>query len=53
MSVGNNFVDLRMANAGIAGEAEGGIWPAFTDIMTVVLMIFLMSLVISINRITR
>lgn len=53
MSVGNNFVDLRVANAGIAGEAEGGIWPAFTDIMTVVLMIFLMSLVAFLIRNTQ
>ena len=44
MSVGNNFVDLRMANAGISGDSEDSIWPSFTDIMTVVLMIFLMSL---------
>jgi len=53
MSAGNNFVDLRMANAGIAGNTEGGIWPAFTDIMTVVLMIFLMSLVAFLIRNTQ
>jgi chromosome segregation ATPase len=53
MSVGNNFVDLRMANAGIAGDTEGSVWPAFTDIMTVVLMIFLMSLVAFLIRNTQ
>ncbi len=53
MSVGNNFVDLRMINAGIAGDTEGSVWPAFTDIMTVVLMIFLMSLVAFLIRNTQ
>ncbi len=53
MSAGNNFVDLRMANAGIAGDTEGSVWPAFTDIMTVVLMIFLMSLVAFLIRNTQ
>jgi len=42
---GNNFVDLRISNSGIAGASEDSVWPAFTDIMTVVLMIFLISLV--------
>lgn len=45
MSAGNNFVDLRITNAGIGGDTEDSIWPAFTDIMTVVLMIFLISMV--------
>lgn len=45
MSAGNNFVDLRISNAGISGSSEESVWPAFTDIMTVVLMIFLISLV--------
>ncbi len=45
MSVGNNFVDLRISNAGLAGASEDSVWPAFTDIMTVILMIFLISLV--------
>jgi chromosome segregation ATPase len=53
MSAGNNFVDLRVANAGIAGETEDSVWPAFTDIMTVVLMIFLMSLVAFLIRNTQ
>jgi hypothetical protein len=53
MSAGNNFVDLRMANAGIAGDSEDSVWPAFTDIMTVVLMIFLMSLVAFLIRNTQ
>lgn len=45
MSAGNNFVDLRITNAGIGGDTEDSVWPAFTDIMTVVLMIFLISMV--------
>ena len=45
MSAGNNFVDLRISNAGIGGDTEDSVWPAFTDIMTVVLMIFLISMV--------
>lgn len=53
MSVGNNFVDLRMANAGISGDSEDSIWPSFTDIMTVVLMIFLMALVAYLIRNTQ
>lgn len=53
MSVGNNFVDLRIANAGIAGDTADSVWPAFTDIMTVVLMIFLMSLVAFLIRNTQ
>ncbi len=53
MSTGNNFVDLRIANAGIAGDTEDSVWPAFTDIMTVVLMIFLMSLVAFLIRNTQ
>ncbi len=42
---GNNFVDLRITNVGTAGSSEDSVWPAFTDIMTVVLMIFLISMV--------
>ena len=42
-----------MANAGIAGDTEDSVWPAFTDIMTVVLMIFLMSLVAFLIRNTQ
>jgi len=45
MSAGNNFVDLRITNAGTGGSSEDSVWPAFTDIMTVVLMIFLISMV--------
>ena len=45
MSAGNNFVDLRITNAGTGGDTEDSVWPAFTDIMTVVLMIFLISMV--------
>ena len=53
MSAGNNFVDLRVSNASIAGQTEDSVWPAFTDIMTVVLMIFLMSLVAFLIRNTQ
>lgn len=53
MGVGNNFVDLRVSHAGIAGESEDSVWPAFTDIMTVVLMIFLMSMVAFLVRNTQ
>lgn len=53
MSAGNNFVDLRISNFGTAGGNEDSIWPAFTDIMTVVLMIFLISLVAFLIRNTE
>ncbi len=53
MSVGNNFVDLRVTHAGTTGDSEESVWPAFTDIMTVVLMIFLISLVAFLIRNTQ
>jgi myosin heavy subunit len=53
MSAGNNFVDLRITHAGIMGDSEDSVWPAFTDIMTVVLMIFLISLVAFLIRNTQ
>lgn len=53
MSAGNNFVDLRITHAGTMGDSEDSVWPAFTDIMTVVLMIFLISLVAFLIRNTQ
>jgi len=37
------FVDLRL-NSG-AAQAEEGFWPSFTDVMTVIVMVFLLALV--------
>ncbi|MEE9447126.1 MAG: hypothetical protein V3V09_04150 [Arenicellales bacterium] len=53
MGAGNNFVDLRITNAGIGSAGEDSVWPAFTDIMTVILMIFLISLVAFLIRNTQ
>lgn len=41
---GGNFVDLRITHAGTGSSNEDSVWPAFTDIMTVIVMIFLMVL---------
>ncbi len=41
---GDNFVDLRITHAGTGSPGEDSVWPSFTDIMTVVVMIFLMAL---------
>lgn len=40
---GDNFVDLRI-NSGVGSTGEDSVWPSFTDIMTVIVMIFLMVL---------
>lgn len=53
MNAGNNFVDLRITHAGISGDSDDSVWPAFTDIMTVVLMIFLISMVTFLIRNTQ
>ena len=42
------FVDLRL-NQGDA-PAEESFWPSFTDIMTVVLMIFMIAMVVLLVR---
>ncbi|MCZ7597750.1 MAG: hypothetical protein M5U09_08485 [Gammaproteobacteria bacterium] len=43
------FTDLRVSHAhGIANEDS--VWPSFTDIMTVIVMIFLMALVVILIR---
>jgi hypothetical protein len=43
------FTDLRL-NGGGSDEAQEGFWPSFTDIMTVVVMIFLISMVVLLVR---
>ena len=42
------FTDLRLN--GTSNEAQEGFWPSFTDIMTVVVMIFLISMVVLLLR---
>lgn len=42
------FVDLRVEN--YRNQADDSVWPSFTDIMTVVVMIFLMALVVILLR---
>lgn len=49
---GDNFVDLRI-NAGVNGGGEDSVWPSFTDIMTVIVMIFLMVLLAFMIRNTQ
>jgi chromosome segregation ATPase len=44
----DNFVDLRLNQRG--GQAEESFWPSFTDIMTVIVMIFLLAMVILLIR---
>ena len=43
------FTDLRLNSAG-SDEVQEGFWPSFTDIMTVVVMIFLISMVVLLIR---
>jgi len=43
------FTDLRL-NGGGSDEVQEGFWPSFTDIMTVVVMIFLISMVVLLVR---
>jgi len=43
----DGFTDLRL-NGG--GDAQEGFWPSFTDIMTVVVMIFLIAMVVLLVR---
>ncbi|MYH90498.1 MAG: hypothetical protein F4128_06820 [Gammaproteobacteria bacterium] len=45
----NGFIDLRIGH-GVRGPGDDSVWPSFTDIMTVVVMIFLMALVIIMIR---
>ncbi len=44
------FVDLRITPQGQGSHSDDSVWPSFTDIMTVVVMIFLMALVIILIR---
>ena len=48
MSTGG-FIDLRVGQ-GARGIGDDSVWPSFTDIMTVIVMIFLMALVIMMVR---
>ncbi|MDD9875744.1 MAG: hypothetical protein OXU22_09465 [Gammaproteobacteria bacterium] len=49
-SGGNSgFTDLRVGH-GARGIGDDSVWPSFTDIMTVIVMIFLMALVIMMVR---
>ncbi len=45
----NGFVDLRIGH-GATGIGDDSVWPSFTDIMTVIVMIFLMTLVVIMVR---
>ncbi|MES9993770.1 MAG: hypothetical protein ABW098_17610 [Candidatus Thiodiazotropha sp.] len=44
----NNFIDLRLNQQGHQGDDS--FWPSFTDIMTVIVMIFLLAMVILLIR---
>ena len=47
------FVDLRVSPSASGRSGEDSIWPSFTDIMTVVVLIFLVSLVVILMRNTE
>ena len=44
------FVDLRVSPSGQIGTNEDSFWPSFTDVMTVIVMIFLLALVVILMR---
>ena len=46
---GGGFIDLRVGH-GASGVGDDSVWPSFTDIMTVIVMIFLMALVVIMVR---
>ena len=48
MNQDGGFTDLRL-NTG-SHEVQEGFWPSFTDIMTVVVMIFLIAMVVLLVR---
>jgi DNA repair exonuclease SbcCD ATPase subunit len=48
MNAGTGFTDLRMHRQ--IAESDDGFWPSFTDIMTVIVMIFLLAMVILLMR---
>ncbi|MDP6531771.1 MAG: hypothetical protein QF375_07775 [Arenicellales bacterium] len=47
------FVDLRVSPMALTGANEDSVWPSFTDIMTVVVLIFLIALVVILMRNTE
>lgn len=49
MSIGDGFVDLR-ANLDATADGNESFWPSFTDIMTVIVMIFLLASTVLILR---
>lgn len=49
MSQPQGFIDLRIGH-GATGIGDDSVWPSFTDIMTVIVMIFLMALVVIMVR---
>ena len=49
MSDSSGFIDLRVGQGG-RGVGDESVWPSFTDIMTVIVMIFLMALVVIMVR---
>ncbi|MEM7193549.1 MAG: hypothetical protein AAF402_01275 [Pseudomonadota bacterium] len=48
----NGFIDLRLDHASQA-VGDDSVWPSFTDIMTVIVMIFMMTLVVIMLRNTE
>ena len=44
------FVDLRVSPSGQLATNEDSVWPSFTDVMTVIVMIFLLALVVILIR---
>ena len=49
MSEDRGFIDLRVGH-GAQGVGDDSVWPSFTDVMTVIVMIFLMALVVIMIR---
>jgi|TARA_B100000959_G_scaffold108140_1_gene113934 chromosome segregation ATPase len=49
----DGFVDLRVSPSVSGRSDEDSVWPSFTDIMTVVVLIFLVSLVVILMRNTE
>ncbi|MBT3639292.1 MAG: hypothetical protein HN529_03225 [Acidiferrobacteraceae bacterium] len=53
ISRSEGFVDLRVSPSVSGRSDEDSVWPSFTDIMTVVVLIFLVSLVVILMRNTE
>jgi hypothetical protein len=49
MPESQGFIDLRIGHGAI-GVGDDSVWPSFTDVMTVIVMIFLMALVVIMVR---